>query len=133
MLQVEPPTAELRQPGGGGGMGAVQRALRPPPAAALQPPAPLLPSQLPAPAPAAASLVSRHILGIFISEDTSASASAGGAPAAGSPVGAAAQSGPRRQEEGEDIIYYLAFKTSGFRNRERECVLGRVYYLLMEF
>ena len=115
MLQVEPPTAELRQPGGGGGVGGVQRALRPPPpAAALQPPAPLLPSQLPAPAPAPASLVSRHslVLSILLREDTPASA--GGAPAARSPVGAAAQSGPRRQEEGEDIIWlskHLVFET----------------------
>ena len=100
MLQVEPSSAELRQPGGGGGVGGVQRALRPPPPAALQPPASLLPSQLPAPAPAPASLVSRHslVLSILLREDTPASA--GGAPAAGSPVGAAAQSGPRRQEEG---------------------------------
>ena len=114
MLQVEPPSAELRQPGGGGGggVGGVQRTVRPPPAAGpLQPPAPLLPSHLPVPAPPA-SLIRRHSLvcslffSLFISEVTSA----GRAPPAGPAVGAAAQSGPGRQEEGETTLLY------GFRN-----------------
>ena len=143
MLQVEPPSAELRQPGGGGedwgGVGGVQRTVRPPPAAGpLQPPAPLLPSHLPVPAPPA-SLICRHslvcslIFNLFISEVASAGRPP---PAAGPAVGAAAQSGPGRQEEGETTIWiskHLLFKTGSRRVRS---VLGRVlllYYPLMEF
>ena len=123
MLQVEPPSAELRQPGGGGedwgGVGGVQRTVRPPPAAGpLQPPAPLLPSHLPVPAPPA-SLICRHSLvfnlffSLFISEVTSA----GRAPPAGPAVGAAAQSGPGRQEEGETTIWISKHKVFKSWNR----------------
>ena len=138
MLQVEPPSAELRQPGGGGGggVGGVQRTVRPPPAAGpLQPPAPLLPSHLPVPAPPT-SLICRHslVFNLFFSLFIGEPASAVRAPPAGPAVGAAAQSGPGRQEEGEATIWiskHLLFKTGSRRVRS---VLGRVlYYPLMEF